>query len=124
MKKLGWLAAGTLLLWIILIYPGWLLFGDVVWIHSLSALAICLVPALATMAWTLKTSNAPESQLVAVLGGSGIRMAFALGVGLLLYKTLPETFTDYFWLWIGLFYMFILAVETILVIKNKQDSLA
>jgi hypothetical protein len=117
MKKLGLLAAATLLLWTVLIYPGWLLGGDLVWAQSLCALGICLVPALATMAWTLKTVSAPEQQLTAILGGSGIRMAVALGGGYLLYKGWPETFTDNFWLWMVLFYMFILALETILVVK-------
>jgi hypothetical protein len=122
MKKVGWLAGGTVLLWALLIYPGWLLWGDKVWVHSLTALGLCLVPALVTLGWTLR-SSAPEMQLAAILGGSGIRMAVALGGGFLLYETLPEMFANAFWLWMALFYMFILVVETILVVKNKQNSL-
>jgi hypothetical protein len=123
MKKLGWLAGATILLWAMLIYPGWLFWGSSVWVHSLTALALCLMPALATLAWALKIGGAPEMQLVAILGGSGVRMAVALGGGLLLHETLPELFANTFWLWMVLFYMFILVIETILVVKNKQNSL-
>jgi hypothetical protein len=123
MKKLGWLVAATLLLWAALIYPGWLLWGDGVWLISLSALALCLLPAVGTLVWADRSKD-PHMRLVAILGGSGIRMAFALGGGLLLYEMLPEKFPNAFWLWVILFYMFILALETILIVKDKQNSLA
>src|SRR5262245_45444021 len=116
MKKVGWLAGATILFWALLVYPGWLLFGNSIWVARLTALGLCLIPALASLAWTLKTSGgAPEMQLVAILGGSGIRMAIALGGGLLLHETLPEMFANGFWLWMVLFYMFILAIETVLI---------
>jgi hypothetical protein len=124
MKKLGSLAGSTLLLWGILIYPCWLIWANTVWLESSVALGLCLVPALVTLAWTLRAGDAPEQQLVAVLGGTGVRLVFALGGGLLLYHTLPEMFTNGFWLWLAVFYMFILAVETFLVLNKKQDSLA
>jgi hypothetical protein len=124
MKKLGSLIGSTLLLWAILIYPSWLIWGSRVWLESLVALALCLVPALLTLAWTLRAGDAPEKQLVAVLGGTGVRLVVALGGGLLLNFALPEMFTSGFWLWLAVFYMFILAVETILVLNKKQDSLA
>jgi hypothetical protein len=123
MKKLRWLTGGTFTLWTLLLYPGWLLWGDRVWVQSLTALALCLVPALFTLGWALKSNTSPEIQLVAILAGSGIRLAVAMGGGLLLHETLPEMFTTSFWLWMVLFYMFILAVETILVVKCKQNSL-
>jgi hypothetical protein len=119
MKKLASLAGGTLLLWGLLIYPGWRLWGDAVWAQSLSALGLCLIPAMAALAWAQRNAT-PEMQLVAVLGGSGIRLACALGGGLLLHTTLPQTFTNIFWLWLALFYMFILALETILVVRTKN----
>jgi hypothetical protein len=123
MKKLGWLVVGTSLLWALLIFPAWLLWGDLVWVQSLSALSLCLVPALITMGWVTAWADVPERQLAAVLGGTGIRLALALGGGLLLYKTLPQTFTDAFWLWMGIFYMFILALETLLIVKKQPDQL-
>ncbi len=124
MKKLGSLAGSTILLWGVLIYPSWLLWGNAVWLESSAALGLCLVPALVTLAWALRAGDAPEKQLVAVLGGTGVRLVFALGGGLLLNYALPEMFTTGFWLWLAVFYMFILAVETILVLNKKQDSLA
>src|SRR5262249_10210108 len=121
MKAVGLLVGSTLLLWACVIFPARLLWGDAVWAHSLAALALCLVPALATLAWTPGTRKIPEKHLVAILGSSGIRMAFALGGGISLYKAIPELFTDAFWLWMALFYMFILAVETILLVKKKTS---
>jgi hypothetical protein len=120
MKKICRLASCTTMLWALLIYPAWLLGGAMVWIQSLTALFLCLAPALATMAWALHTGFAPERQLTVVLGGSGIRMAFSLGGGLLLYKTMPETFANGFWLWMIVFYMFILAMETILIVWRSE----
>jgi hypothetical protein len=124
MKKLVVLAGCTLIIWALAIYPAWLLDGDSVWIHSLTALCLCLLPALATLAWALSSGDTAEPQLTTILGGSGIRLAFALGGGLLLYRTFPETFTDAFWIWMGLFYMFILALETLLILRKRQNGLA
>lgn len=124
MRKLGTLAGATLLLWGALIYPSWLLWGNSVWVESAAALGLCLVPGMVALTWTLRAGEAPEQQLLAVLGGTGVRLVFALGGGLLLNYALPETFTTGFWLWLAVFYMFILALETILVLSKKQDSIA
>lgn len=124
MKKLGTLAGSTLLLWGVLIYPSWLIWGNSVWLESATAFGLCLVPGMIALAWTLHAGDAPERQLTAVLGGTGVRLFFALGGGLMLNYALPETFTSGFWLWLAVFYMFILALETILVLSKKQDSLA
>jgi hypothetical protein len=122
MKRLAILAGGTIALWALLIYPGLLLSGQVAWIHSLVALSLCLLPALGTLGWVILAGGPSEKQLVAVLGGVGIRLVIAMGGGLLLFKRFPDTFTDIFWLWMGLFYMFILAVETALVVRYKPGG--
>src|SRR5437879_13591307 len=119
MTMFGWLAAGTIVLWALLIYPAWLWVGDAVWLQSLAALVLCLLPAWATLLWTVKAGNAPEKRMVAVLGGTGIRMAVALGGGLALVTALPTMFSSVFWIWLVVFYMFILTFETILVVRTK-----
>ncbi|MCI0741715.1 MAG: hypothetical protein L0Y72_22000 [Gemmataceae bacterium] len=121
MKNLILLSGTLVLLWAALLHPGLQLSGDLVWPQSLAALALCLVPGLATMAWALKSKASPEMRLAAILGGSGIRMAIALGGGLALYRGLPETFTDSFWVWVGVFYLVNLALEVVLLVNTKVN---
>ncbi len=122
MKKIGWLVGSTVGLWAVLVYPAWLLWGDVVWLQSLAALGLCLVPALVVLAWLVHAGGAPETQVIAVLGGTGLRMFATLGGGLVLTTTLPELFTNLFWAWIAVFYLYILAVETLLVLKRNSPQ--
>ena len=49
-------------------------------------------------------------------------MAIALTGGLALVTAFPTLFSSAFWIWMVVFYMFILTVETILVVRKKQDS--
>jgi hypothetical protein len=121
MKRLRLLTAGTLLFWGVLVYPGVLLFGNSALAHSLAALGLCLIPALVTLAWTSRgLQSSPEQQLVAVLGGTGVRMAVALGGGLGLQAFQPELFTDLFWGWLAAFYFFTLAFEIVLLVARPQ----
>jgi hypothetical protein len=121
-KGLVLLVATPLLLWGALIYPGWLLWGDRAIRESAVALGLCLVPAIVSYLLSLRWANTPDKQVVAVLGGSGLRMALALGGGFLLYHRLPDWFSATFWVWMGLFYLSILALETALVLRNKQNN--
>ena len=59
--------------------------------------------------------------MVAALGGSGIRLVVALGGGLLLTNALPDTFTKAFWGWLAVFYLFVLALETGLILKKNSS---
>jgi len=122
MKKIGLLLGSTILLWSLLIFPSWRLWGDAVWLQSLTAMAVCLLPALAVMIWTQRTQGAPEEQVLAVLGGTALRMFFVLGAGLLLSKTMPEIYTESFWGWVAVFYLFVLALETMLILKRNSPQ--
>ena len=120
MKKIGWLLGSTIFLWALLIYPSWLLWGDGAWVQSLTALVLCLLPALAVLIWMKHSIGSPENQVLAVLGGTGLRMFFVLGAGLLLTQALPEIYTESFWGWVGVFYLFVLALETMLILKKNR----
>jgi hypothetical protein len=61
-------------------------------------------------------------RVVAVLGGSGIRLAAALGGGLVLTELLPETFTKVFWLWVGVFYAVLLTLEVLLLVRQQKSA--
>jgi O-antigen/teichoic acid export membrane protein len=122
MKRIALLAASVLTLWSLLIYPAWLFWSDAVWAQSLAALVICLLPAMVVLLWIERAEVAPERQLVAILGGTGIRMVVALGAGLALTSIWPEMFPESFWIWVAVFYLFILVVETMMLLKRSSLS--
>lgn len=120
MKSLGLLAAGTILAWAALLYPAWHLQGDLALVQCTAAMGLSLVPALLTAAWLLYGAPGPEMQLVAILGGNGVRLVVVLCGGLVLHATLPESFTENSWIgWLGFFYLYTLALETVLVLRHK-----
>ncbi len=80
--------------------------------------ALAAVPATLTMAWVCRGHVAPDMQLLAALGGSGIRMGIALGGGYLLTTMLPESFDATFWLWLLWFYLGLLALEITLLVRQ------
>ncbi len=123
MKRLGILTACTLLLWVLLLYPATLVWGDAVIVQSVAAALICLVPGLVTMLWAQwGLRSTPEQQLAAILGGTGLRMAVALGSGLALFYGFPETFTEVFWIWLLVFYLTVLALEIALLVGAQPRA--
>jgi hypothetical protein len=109
--------------WVVAAYPAFVLGGEAALIHSAVALALCLVPAAATLLWaTGGGTRAPEQQLALVLGGTGLRMGVALGVGLLLYLFVPLFAQSAFWVWLLVFYLLTLTVEVVLVVKGPAGA--
>jgi hypothetical protein len=95
----------------VLLGPAWLLFGGNVLLESSVALALTLVPALATLFWAQRVSRgSPETLL-------GIRMAIVLGIGAWLYFGYPATFGNGLLGWIIVFYLVLLAVEVTLLLR-------
>jgi len=121
MKSLVVLLATSLLIWAVLLYPGWLLFGDSALLHSAVAWVLCVVPGLATMAWVMSRGLAPETRALAILAGSGIRMFACLGAGLVLHESFPEVFGRSFWTWVAVFYLMVLAVEVGLLVRHYRQ---
>jgi hypothetical protein len=116
------LVAGSLLLWLALVYPARQLGGDEAVFLSTVALALCLVPAVATMAWALRAGSTPESQLLMILGGTGVRMGIVLGGGLLLTRLFPDDFPSAFWVWLVVFYLFTLGLEMTLLVRGSKTG--
>jgi hypothetical protein len=124
MKRLGLFTAATLLFWGAVAYPGVLLFGGDSLVLSATALGLCLVPALATLAWAQwSTHSSPDQQVVAVLGGTGVRLGVALGGGMLLQSAYPHIFTPALWGWLLAFYFFTLTLEIILLVGKPAGTL-
>jgi hypothetical protein len=60
-------------------------------------------------------------KLLACLGGSGVRMAIALGGALFLTNAQPERFGFPFYAWLVAFYMGMLGFEIALVVRKQPE---
>jgi hypothetical protein len=120
MHRLGILIVGSLLLWAASLVPARQLGEDQAVLLSTVAMALCLLPAIATMAWALRAGTSSESQLLMILGGTGVRMGIALGGGLLLHFSFPDSFTASFWILLVVFYVFTLSLEVTLLVRGLK----
>jgi hypothetical protein len=134
-RNLGVLAAAALAFWAVLAGLAYLSWGhvfansdlpyEVALGHSITALLLCLVPAALTMLWaTWGRTQSPEQRVVAVLGGTGVRMFVVLGVCLLLTSFVPYYQHASFWIWVLLFYLFTLALEVVLLVRGRPAASA
>jgi hypothetical protein len=122
------LVSGCAALWLLVAYPACYLGGELdkewagqtgLW-HSGVAALLCLLPTSATLLWCdLVLGKSPEQQLAAVMGGTGIRMVFVVGIGMVLYYQVPGFKAASFWLWIIVFYLATLTLEMILVVRRQ-----
>jgi hypothetical protein len=93
--------------------------------YSGTALALCLFPAVATMFWTHQIrKRAPEQELVAALGGTGVRLFFVLSVGMFLTVKVDFYNQRSFLTWLLLFYLYVLALEMLLLVKGRATEAA
>jgi hypothetical protein len=114
----------ALAFWVALVIPTRLLWGDTNAVYCTVALAICLVPALLTLAWSVwAQAGPPEQQLVAVLGGTGIRLVVVSVLALMLYQRV-----DYFrqepgfMVWVLVHYLFTLALEMAWLLAGRPAT--
>jgi hypothetical protein len=122
-RRLGLLTAGSLALWLAVSYPARLLGGESAVVYSAVAVALCLAPTLATLAWAgWALDQSPEQQLLMLLGGTGVRMGVVLGAGLALYTFVPYFQESGFWVWLLVFYLFTLALEMALLVAGRAAA--
>jgi hypothetical protein len=122
-KGLLQLVGGTLLCWLVVVVPARWLWGDSALLFSTTAWLLCLVPSAGTLAWAQwALRGKPEQQLLAVMGGTVVRMLFVLGIGMALYLTLPDFQYIRFWLWVIAFYFITLTLEIVLVTRQSAQS--
>jgi hypothetical protein len=115
--------AGGLIFGVAALGIGYLTAEDDALIQGGAAFGLTFVPAVATFAWMVFTyRSSPEMQLLASLGGSGVRMAIALGGGFFLTNAKPEDFRTPFWFWLVLFYLVSLAFEITLVVLQQPKA--
>jgi hypothetical protein len=119
-SRVGVLIAGTLGFWAVAFLPARFLFGETGVVYSLVALLLCLVPATLTMLWAhYRPVSTPQQQVLLVFGGTGLRLGFVLGGGLVLSALWPYFRVPPFWIWLLLFYMFTLTLEVLLLSKKQ-----
>jgi hypothetical protein len=120
-RSLGLLTAGGLIFWLLIFYPARLLGGDTAVIYSAVAGVVCLVPAGATLLWgRWAFQSAPEQQLLAVLGGTGVRMVLVIGVGIALFLLSEYFHQPSFLVWLIVFYLVTLALEISLLLMSRS----
>jgi hypothetical protein len=113
------LAGGTLLFWLATAYPAYLLGGEDMVALSAAAAVICLIPTAATLVWSHRTrQSAPEVQLVAALGGTGVRILVVIALGLVLYQSLDFFHRRSFWIWVIVHYLVTLTLEMGLILTR------
>ena len=118
-KNLVLLVAGTLVFLALVAYPARLLWGESALLFSATAAGLCLVPTVVTLAWAQAGGKGePHQQVLAILAGTGLRMLFVIGGGMVLYLTVPTFGLQRFWLWVIVFYLFTLTLEMVLLTRH------
>ncbi len=114
----------TLAVWIVAALPArWLGGGDLALLYSGTAVLLCLVPGVVTLLWTGWAPPQPELQLTATLASTSIRLFLVLGITFLLLVTVePYRGSIAFGIWVLVFYLFTLALETLLVLAGRPTQ--
>lgn len=119
------LVGGVGAFWLLLALPARHLGGgDTAVVESGVAALLCLLPATAVMIWAdWAFRQNVDHQTYAVLGGGGLRLFFALGAAMLLTQ-MAGLFKGQsaFFIWLGIFYLFTLALEVGLLLTARQKD--
>jgi hypothetical protein len=116
------LVGGTLLFFLATAYLAYLLGGWDMVVFSAVAAGLCLVPTTATLVWTERTRrSAPEMQLLAVMGGTLVRMVFVIGMAMALYQTREYFHRQSFWIWVVVYYLVTLTLEMSLIVSRTEN---
>ncbi|HEV3120165.1 MAG TPA: hypothetical protein VGY58_24100 [Gemmataceae bacterium] len=128
-RNVAILVAGVAGSWLLVFYPARLLWGDKAPVLAAVAGLLCLIPALVTLVWSRwALRSTPEQQLLAVMGGTGLRMIFAAGAGIAMFLLSDYFHEPGFLIWVVVFYLVTLALEVSLVLgeysagKSSQNN--
>jgi hypothetical protein len=124
-KRLLLLVGGAAAFWLLAGLPArWLGGGVAALVFSGAAVLLCLPPMAATLVWAhWARRRTPHDQLLMLLGGTGLRMAFVLVGGMVLYFAVPY-FKDEiaFWLWVLAAYLCTLALDVALTLAGPPQA--
>jgi hypothetical protein len=110
-------------LWMVTGLPAWWIWGEAGLIDSAIALGLCAVPMMATLAWgQWSRDQSPSAQLAAAMGGTGIRMAAVVVLGIVLYSNVPMLNHAGFLLAVVGYYLATLTIEVVILVSGKPKS--
>jgi hypothetical protein len=122
-RTVALLVGGTAGLWVVAAYPAYLLGGEEALVYSGVAAALCLLPMTATLVWAGRAlGSKPEQALLAVMGGTGLRLVFVIGVAVALYVAAPYFHGRGFLIWVVGFYLVTLALEMGLLLARHGEA--
>ena len=125
MKTLLLFVLGGLLFGLAALGVGYAVWQEIALVQGGTAFGLTFVPAALTLGWALYSyRSSPEMQLMACMGGSGVRMAIALGGAYFLTQAQPDIFSSALFFWLLVFYMTFLAAEITLVLRKKPTPQA
>jgi len=124
MRRLAILVSGSLCFWLLAALPARHVWGDSALVFSGVSVLLCLVPTALTLSWAnWAMEQAPQQQLLVVLGGTGLRMFFVLFGGVLIYFLVPYFQNQQsFWIWVLISYLVTLTLEMALVLAARRDA--
>lgn len=119
-RRLALLLLACLAFWVLLAVPVKHLADDEnAWLHSGTAMVLCLIPAAITLVWVSALEHDPFQQSMTLLGATGVRLFVVLMIALVLVKTLPPFDQGRFLIWLAVFYLFTLALEMTLLLRGR-----
>ena len=129
MRRVLLLLGGGLAFWLVAALPFRFLDNDpargtAAVAYAGTALLLCLVPAALTLWWGGRALSQPaDQQLVAVLGGTGVRLFTVVVVGWLLFSWVPyyQTYPG-FLAWLVAAYLFTLGLEMTLLLAGRPPQ--
>jgi hypothetical protein len=121
-RPLTLLITGSLFFWLLTCYPVQEFGGESALVHSALAAILCLLPSVVSLVWVSRARTTPAEQLVAILGGTGLRLGVVLGVGLFLFFAVPYFQQTSFLLCLVLFYLVNLALEMALLVSMRSAA--
>jgi hypothetical protein len=118
--RCGWLAVITLLAWLLAALPAWSLFGgDGLAAAAISAV-VCFLPGCIVFRLVAGDSG-NLAQIRAVGIGTGLRVVCALGGAAIMDRAMGLPPKNYL-IWLGLFYLLTLGVETWLIMPPTRGA--
>jgi hypothetical protein len=122
-RRVLFLIGGVGAAWLLLALPFRMLSadpgqGEAAVAYSGAAALLCLLPSAITLFWGARAlQQSHDQQLIMLLGGTGVRLFTVLPAGFALFQWVPY-FQAYpgFWIWLGVFYLVTLALETALLL--------
>jgi hypothetical protein len=120
--RCGWLLAATVVLWLALAGPAWFVAGRDGMIGLTTAAVLCLVPGWTVFGLAASFGSSGSQVPLVILGGTVLRMVFVL-LGLVIVQTVnPRLGFREFIVWLLVYYLCLLAVETCLVLLTSASQ--